>query len=511
MEAELLLWRNFEVNNGSDTTSEKRREIQGDHTRRLRKLHAAQKAAAARMLQGAWRRCATRLSPEMRAKRRKQRQKEASRVPTMGGAAAASAAYQYGGGASAGSTAAKLLAEGGDEGVKKLSQKFGGGGVLGKMGSFVMARGKSQDSMLVQGAPAEPAAAAPYLYSGQVSAPPSREASPPKGAVSDSSPLLSPPMGAISDIDELCIGEASPPKHKKPGYVPPKQWRPPLQMLLHQHNGRIIAIPHVDVLTAWSTSAAARSSPHEPTRAHTASEARLLAQGFPLGPKTSALAVWVPKRGRGVRSGACPTLPSPLPLALQMHSGNAQTKTLAESLLFYRSMNVDHGLGAARTLTSPIKQGPRAVSNPDAVKRAQAHRLLTGHGSLAARRGENCTNENNSADTTCTCATCTGRAQHRWLAQQEKSRPESPVNDTDDLSTDAAPAAAERPRTAPEAAVPAGANRKARASFLPKKGIFSKKSSSSQELGSDSVRVAGEDSPARAIREDAANQLQLGV
>ena len=28
MEAELLLWRNFEVNNGSDTTSEKRREIQ---------------------------------------------------------------------------------------------------------------------------------------------------------------------------------------------------------------------------------------------------------------------------------------------------------------------------------------------------------------------------------------------------------------------------------------------------------------------------------------------------
>ena len=269
MEAELLLWRNFEVNNGSDTTSEKRREIQGDHTRRLRKLHAAQKAAAARMLQGAWRRCATRLSPEMRAKRRKQRQKEASRVPTMGGAAAASAAYQYGGGASAGSTAAKLLAEGGDEGVKKLSQKFGGGGVLGKMGSFVMARGKSQDSMLVQGAPAEPAAAAPYLYSGQVSAPPSREASPPKGAVSDSSPLLSPPMGAISDIDELCIGEASPPKHKKPGYVPPKQWRPPLQMLLHQHNGRIIAIPHVDVLPAWSTSAAARSSPHEPTRAHT--------------------------------------------------------------------------------------------------------------------------------------------------------------------------------------------------------------------------------------------------
>eukprot|EP00964_Phaeocystis_antarctica_P069757 scaffold42428_cov49-Phaeocystis_antarctica.AAC.2 len=173
-------------------------------------------------------------------------------------------------------------------------------------------------------------------------------------------------------------------------------------------------------------------------------------------------------------------------------------------------MNVDHGLGAARTLTSPIKQGPRAVSNPDAVKRAQAHRLLTGHGSLAARRGENCTNENNSADTTCTCATCTGRAQHRWLAQQEKSRPESPVNDTDDLSTDAAPAAAERPRTAPEAAVPAGANRKARASFLPKKGIFSRKSSSSQELGSDSVRVAGDDSPARAIREDAANQLQLG-
>ena len=258
---------------------------QGDHTRRLRKLHAAQKAAAARMLQGAWRRCATHLSPEMRAKRRKQRQKEASRMPTMGGGAATGATYQYGGGgASAGSTAAKLQAEGGDEGVKKLSQKFGGGGVLGKMGSFVMARGKSQDSVLVQGAPAEPAAAAPYLYSGQASAPPSREASPPKGAVSDSSPLLSPPMGPISDIDELSIGRASPPNHKKPGYVPPKQWRPPLQMLLHQHNGRIIAIPHVDVLPAWSTSAPARSSPHEPTRAHTAPEAHLLAQGSPLGP-----------------------------------------------------------------------------------------------------------------------------------------------------------------------------------------------------------------------------------
>lgn len=185
-----------------------------------------------------------------------------------------------------------------------------------------------------------------------------------------------------------------------------------------------------------------------------------------------------------------------------MHSGNAQTKTLAESLLFYRSMNVDHGLGAARTLTSPIKQGPRAVSNPDAVKRAQAHRLLTGHGSLAARRGENGTNENNSAE-----------AQHRWLAQQEISRPESPVEDTDGLSTDAEPPqmGAERPSTAPEVAAKAAANRKARASFLPKKGIFSKKSSSPQELATDSVRVSGEDSPARAIREDAANQLQLGV
>ena len=506
MEAELLLWRNFEVNNGSDTTSEKRREIQGDHTRRLRKLHAAQKAAAARMLQGAWRRCATRLSPEMRAKRRKQRQKEASRVPTMGGAAAASAAYQYGGGASAGSTAAKLKAEGGDEGVKKLSQKFGGGGVLGKMGSFVMARGKSQDSVLVQGAPAEPAAAAPYLYAGQASAPPSREASPPKGAVSDSSPLLSPPMGPISDIDELSIGMVSPPNHKKPGYVPPKQWRPPLQMLLHQHNGRIIAIPHVDVLPAWSTSAPARSGPHEPTRAHTAPEAHLLAQGSPLGPGSAPLLFGCRREAaqcNGVRSGACPTSPSPLPLALQMHSGNAQTKTLAESLLFYRSMNVDHGLGAARTLTSPIKQGPRAVSNPDAVKRAQAHRLLTGHGSLAARRGENGTNENNSAE-----------AQHRWLAQQEISRPESPVEeDADGLSTDAEPPqiGAERPSTAPEVAAKAAANRKARASFLPKKGIFSKKSSSPQELASDSVRVSGEDSPARAIREDAANQQQLGV
>jgi len=185
-----------------------------------------------------------------------------------------------------------------------------------------------------------------------------------------------------------------------------------------------------------------------------------------------------------------------------MHSGNAQTKTLAESLLFYRSMNVDHGLGAARTLTSPIKQGPRAVSNPDAVKRAQAHRLLTGHGSLAARRGENGTNENNSAE-----------AQHRWLAQQEISRPESPVEDTDGLSTDAEPPqmGAERPSTAPEVTAKAAANRKARASFLPKKGIFSKKSSSPQELASDSVSISGEDSPARAIREDAANQLQLGV
>ena len=65
--------------------------------------------------------------------------------------------------------------------------------------------------------------------------------------------------------------------------------------------------------------------------------------------------------------------------------------------------------------------------------------------------------------------------------------------------------------TAPEAAAKAAANRKARASFLPKKGIFSKKSSSTQELASDSVPVADEDSPARAIREDAANQLQLGV
>ena len=110
-------------------------------------------------------------------------------------------------------------------------------------------------------------------------------------------------------------------------------------MLLHQHNGRIIAIPHVD-----------------------------------------------------------------------MHSGNARTRTLAESLLFYRSMNVDHGLGAARTLTSPTRRGPRAVSNPDAVKRAQAHRLLTGHGSLAARRGEHGVNENQMA-------------QHRWLAQHPNPNP----------------------------------------------------------------------------------------
>jgi hypothetical protein len=467
------------------------------------------------MLQGAWRRCATRLSPETRAKLRKQRQKEASRMPNIGGAAATGASYKYGGrGTSAGSTVAKLQAEGGDEGVKKLSQKFGGGGVLGKMGSFVMARGKSQDSVLVQGAPAEPAAAAPYLYSGQVSAPPSREASPPKEAVADSTPLLSPPMGPISDIDEeLSIGAASPPMHKKPGYVPPKQWRPPLQMLLHQHNGRIIAIPHVDVLPAWSTSAPARGRPHEPTRAHTAPEAHLLAQGSrgplacsglqrPSRPKKSALAVWLPKRGRLMACALAPAQRCQVhcPLALQMHSGNAQTKTLAESLLFYRSMNVDHGLGAARTLTSPTKWGPRAVSNPDAVKRAQAHRLLTGHGSLAARR-----NENHSAEL--------AEAQHRWLAQQEQSRPESPVTDTDGLSTDAAPPqiGAERPSTAPEAAAKAAANRKARASFLPKKGIFSKKSSSTQELASDSVPVADEDSPARAIREDAANQLQLGV
>ena len=128
------------MSQGADTTSEKRREIQGDHSRRLRKLHAAQKAAAARMLQGAWRRCAARLSPAMREKRRKQRQKQASQGPTTGGAVASAVAYQYNRGASAGSTTNRVQAEGGDEGVKKLSQKFGGGGVLGKMGSFVMAR-----------------------------------------------------------------------------------------------------------------------------------------------------------------------------------------------------------------------------------------------------------------------------------------------------------------------------------------------------------------------------------
>ena len=197
-----------------------------------------------------------------------------------------------------------------------------------------------------------------------------------------------------------------------------------------------------------------------------------------------------------------------------MHSGNAQTKTLAESLLFYRSMNVDHGLGAART--TPTKEGPRAVSNPDAVKRAQAHRLLTGRGSLAARRGDNCTNENEDADTSCTCSICTGRAQRRWLSQQEKSQLESGESSVesrsraDGLSTGAEPAPGERvPAAAP--AAPAAANRKGRASFLPKKGLFNKKGSSTQELASDSVRVSGEDSPTRVIREDAANQLQFGV
>ena len=153
------------------------------------------------------------------------------------------AAYQYGGGGGApeGDVTPKLPAEGGD--VKKLSQKFGGG-VLGKVRSFVKG---PQDSLLVQGAPNQPAAAAPYLYAGQVA--------PSSGNPPHKSSSL--PPAAISDVDELSSGEASvsppkspksPPMHKKPGYVPPKQWRPPLQMLLHQHNGRIIAIPHVDAL-----------------------------------------------------------------------------------------------------------------------------------------------------------------------------------------------------------------------------------------------------------------------
>ena len=182
------------------------------------------------------------------------------------GGAAAGAAQQYDGGTpvSPSSTPVKLPAEGGN--VKKLSQKFGGSGVFGKVGSFVKVgsfasrrASQSQDSILVQGTPTQPTAAAPaapYLYAGQVASPP--RASPP--------PSSPPPSAAILDVDDLPSSsqEASTPKHKKPGYVPPKQWRPPLQMLLHQHNGRIIAIPHVDV-RPHGQSAPACSSPREPT------------------------------------------------------------------------------------------------------------------------------------------------------------------------------------------------------------------------------------------------------
>ena len=122
--------------------------------------------------------------------------------------------------------------------------------------------------MLVQGyrtQPEEPAASKPYQYAGSTAATvatagdnatPSK-ITPPK----ISPPKTSPPKTArerAAQAAQAASNDSTAPRPKGAGYVPPKQWRPPLQMLLHQHNGRIIAIPHVDVrLHVISSTAAA--------------------------------------------------------------------------------------------------------------------------------------------------------------------------------------------------------------------------------------------------------------
>lgn len=353
--------------------------MMADHSRRLRKLHGAQRAAAARMVQGTWKRYAARIPKAERGKRRTARHAERrrsaeaqQRMQALGGGGGGGG-FVVGGGCAGAATAtapAKDKVEGGD--VKGLARRFSGTEASSSSASStapskpptVLARGlslvkgrkssqsqdkSSSDSLLVQGGPAADAPAT--LASAGTAASASKPSAPmsPRRA-NDDLDAFGPSPSKLLGPEEVSSAKSASPAPFNPG----KQWRPPLQLLLHQHNGRICAIPHVDMHNG-------------------ASSTRDIAASLSFCAYTPATTPHLPRATLHFRL----LVPAAL-VASRLTSHSPVGRVLRAASVADRSVQVDNTLGMARAssvINSSSSAHPNAsgarpgVADPDALRR----------------------------------------------------------------------------------------------------------------------------------------------